>query len=396
MPIFDTKGYSGSGSSRVRVESAKGYSDHDIGRIMSECATNDIRLFNAAIARDFKEAQAVHEGTMVSSELRAFQEFSIKEAWSGLKEKLKKLWGKIKNVFRTVYAKLSLYLNRNVKAYVAQHKKYLQGKKNLDSCALPKYRKPKKDISAENKKVEDRISVVVDALKNVKDNGYNTDYKISKGLGGSGATRSDGDSKTSSEFYDEMEEFYFEDTDTTLTWKDVKGAVGGINGLCSNLLGNSKFLKALKKKNKKMDDLFKKALKYLDEQGSKAASNSEHSEEYNASQQKSYQNCSTKVGIIQTNINAYVSAYIRIIKKAISNDRGLIAALVAHDPTKTENALMTEFAFAAGHDNYFHEVDDMSEEEVEAEAEDAGITTVTIEIDGDAEVDVNDETGGDE
>ena len=393
MPIFDARGYTGSGSSRVRVESAKGYSDHDMGRIMSECATNDIRLFNAAIARDFKEAQAVHEGTMVSSELRSFQEFSIQEAWKGLKEKLKKLWGKIKNVFRTVYAKLSLYLNRNVKAYVAQNKKYLLKKKNLGTCKLPKYRKVKGDIDSVKTTTAKKVDDAIEILKNVKTNGASTAAKLTLATK---HTAKEGKEADASAAYEEMEEKVFEDTNMDLTWADLKYP-GGVNGLCNNLLGNSKYLKSLKKKNKDMDNRFKKAIQYLDAQGaagSKDADGNERSEAARAG----YQRVSEAVGYIQTGINAETSAFIRIIKKLISNDRGLMAALVAHDPTKTtnENAVMTEFAFAAGHDDYFHEVDDMSEEEVEAEAEDAGITTVTIEIDGDAEVDVNDETSDDE
>ena len=83
MPIFSSNRVYGAGVGNTIV-AAEGYTENDFGRIMSECATNDMLLFNAAIARDFKEAQAMTEGTMVASELQALREFSVKEAWKSV------------------------------------------------------------------------------------------------------------------------------------------------------------------------------------------------------------------------------------------------------------------------------------------------------------------------
>ena len=112
----------------------------DFGRILSETYANDMKVFNVGLARDFKEATAINENTMVSSELRALREISVKEAWKGLVEKLKRLWAKIKAVFRNAYAKLSVWINRSNKLYVAQNRKAIE-KKNCDGCKLPKYRR---------------------------------------------------------------------------------------------------------------------------------------------------------------------------------------------------------------------------------------------------------------
>ena len=471
MPIFDTRSSTG-----VTVESAHGYSDHDMARIMSECAINDMRLFNVAIARDFQEAAAIHEGSMSQQELAVLREFSIKEAWKGLKERVKKLWGKIKNVFRTIYAKLSLYLNRNVKAYIAQNKKYLLSKKNLHTCPIPKYM-PEKNGGDLNKVFADYER----HLKGICDNIRND--KVAAGLSVGASTDEEKDINSDT-LYEEWLEEYFDDADPSRTYGDIKGKLP-LSQLFTNLSNSSKYLKQIKKQSKTTDDMFKKCIAALDKKavevqnaknegyslddnghwilqegrkhetpeerearrarnkegnrarrekekaekaakraasggsdsggssssgssssgsgssgGSSASSSPSSSSSGSSSSSSSsaaptaddYKKASENVAEFQKITNATTSAMIRLIKKAISNDRGLIAALVAHDPTKTENAMMTEFAFAAGHDSYFHEVDDMSEEEVAAEAEEAGITTVTIEIDGDAEVDVNDET----
>jgi len=86
------------------------------------------------------------------------------------------------------------------------------------------------------------------------------------------------------------------------------------------------------------------------------------------------------------------SAYIKIMKKAIANDRGLIAALVAYDPKKAvdENAVMCEFAYAAGFDAMHEETEDMTPEEIEDQAVQLNID---ISVDGaEADVDVDDDS----
>ena len=107
MPIYARNSL----GSDVKITANENYSYADMGRILSECVQNDQTLFNAVLLNDFKENAAIREGTMVSSELQSFREFSVKEAWGGLKKKLQKLWEKIKGVFRQVYAKLLEHLH---------------------------------------------------------------------------------------------------------------------------------------------------------------------------------------------------------------------------------------------------------------------------------------------
>lgn len=387
MPIFSTNRVSGAST---RVVAAEGYTDHDFGRILSECYTNDMKVFNMNLSRDFQEAKAFTENTMVKSELRAFQEFSIKEAWKGLVEKVKKLWAKIKGVFRNVYAKLSVWLNRSNKLYVAQNRKHLETKGDLSNCPIPKYRIPKVNIT---KKVEGVIKEMKDGVKDAKDS-------IDKAGGMEASIKADLKSMkirdlmsatedkiaTSDEMYKEMEKNYFKEPSSSAKFKDAKITV---TALLDRISGSSEILKSLKKVNKEFDGMMSDMIKTL---------NKMSSESENKSAKSKYEAMSKMVSQFQTLTTNMVSATIKIYKKAISNDRGLVAALVAYDPKapKNENALLCEFAFSAGVYALKEETDDMTEEDIEdAAAPDEDGVSVNIEIEGPADVNVDDDSSDD-
>lgn len=390
MPIFSSNRVYGAGVGNTIV-AAEGYTENDFGRIMSECATNDMLLFNAAIARDFKEAQAMTEGTMVASELQALREFSVKEAWKGLVAKMKKLWAKIKGVFKAVYAKLSLWLNRNTKLYIAQHRKYLLNKPNLGECPCPKYLNPsksfmnslKKSFSEKDAEALKNATSVEDIIKEI-----NAEMKISKKeYERAMKEMNDAEVVTASDVYEKMEKECFAAANDKLTFKNTVYG-GSVEKLFEALSGNSKYLKTLKELSKDADKLFKNIINKLN----KAAANSEK----DTAENRAYTVASKAVSIMQSTINACTSAGIKIVKKAISNDRGLIATLVAYNGPKTESALL-EFAYAAGFDTLHEETDGETMEDIEAAAEEEGINIdITVSGDTDADITVNDNTDDDD
>lgn len=393
MPIFSANRVSGIGST---VVAAEGYTENDFGRILSECAINDMRLFNAAIARDFKEAQAMQEGTMMQSEIQALQEFSIKEAWKGLKEKIKKLWAKIKGIFKSVYAKLSLWLVRNNKAYIAMHRKELLTK-NCSACKCPKFRNPKRDYLAaiavvDNIKIADLkkaaeflkgealdeiVKLIGSSAKeaNISDREYSDTLKEIDSM----------EEVSADKVYESLMEELFEKPNENLTFGETIYN-GSARALMDNLSASSNSLKTLKKMNAGIDKIFKNILKKLNDAEKKAESGS--------SEQKGYSLASKFISKFQTVSNALISGCIKVVRKGINNDRGLIATLVAYNPKAPVNdAAMLEFAYMAGHDAFFLETEDMTDDDVEAAAEEEGVT-ITIDIDGneDVDVDVNDNT----
>ena len=388
MPIFSSNRVYGAGVGNTIV-AAEGYTENDFGRIMSECATNDMLLFNAAIARDFKEAQAMTEGTMVASELQALREFSVKEAWKGLVAKMKKLWAKIKGVFKTVYAKLSLWINKNTKLYIAQHRKYLLTKPNLGDCPCPKYLNPTTNIKSA---LTDEIAMdLIDAAKN---NTLLQNFLNKTGFTGVDSvsyqaiidTVDSIESLNTSDEYERLEKKIFKSSEDLTFKKTIYN--GNVEKLFNSLSENSEYLKTLKELNKKTDKLFKNLISKVTKKSSKSAEDSDDSREYSVMSKY----CSK----VQTNISATTSACIRIVKKAISNDRGLIATLVAYNGPKTESALL-EFAYAAGFDTLHEETDGETMEDIEAAAEEEGINIdITVSGDTDADITVNDNTDDDE
>jgi hypothetical protein len=99
------------------------------------------------------------------------------------------------------------------------------------------------------------------------------------------------------------------------------------------------------------------------------------------------------VSYIQQSINIETTVAIKLVKKAISNDRGLISTLVAYNG-KNESTML-EFAYAAGYHAFHEEMDDMTPDEVEAEADEEGIDIEITVSGGDADVTVNDDTDDD-
>ena len=375
MPIYSSNRVYGAGSGKSIV-AAEGYTENDFGRILSECAINDMRLFNAAIARDFKEAKALNEGTMVASELQAFQEFSVKEAWSGLKEKVKKLWSKIKGVFKNVYAKLSLWLNRNTKTYIAQHRKTLLNKTGLADCPIPKYT-PR--TAAFKSATSGFGGLKVDDLKPAVNmlNGKAMDEVIA---GSDFKDMARVKTFTADHVYTKLLDVCFEKAKEGRTFGDLKMSV---DTLLNNLSGSSEYLKDLRKINNETDRVFKAFLGKID----KAQKKSE-----DESQKNIYASASRVVSAYQNSANAMCAGLIRVIKKAISNDRGLVATLVAYNGPKTESAML-EFAYETGFDALHEETEDMTPEDVESAAEEEGINIdITVSGDVDADVTVNDET----
>ena len=370
MPVYSTNG--ARTISSTRIAAAEGYTDHDFGRIISETYENDMRVFNLGLARDFKEAAAINENTMVSSELKALREFSIKEAWKGLVEKLKKLWAKIKGVFRNVYAKLSVWLNRSNKLYIAQNRKALE-KKDCRECPIPKYMAPKGDKSS--RAVDNRIGRAIASAKQhaekiTSDKMYRAETEF----------KSKDSGKSADDLYNQYLEECFDKPNSKAKFKDL-----GIStsSLLDDLGSNSDHLKNLKKASKEFDKAFKTAVNNLQ----KESNNAETDEE-----KKKYETAVKNTSDFQKYSNACSAAVIKLIKKAISNDRGLIATLVAYDPKapKNEAMLMSEVAFSIGAMAFREETEDMTDEDLEDAAQGGdGEVSINIEIDGTADADVN-------
>lgn len=382
MPIFSSNRVSYGGS----VVADKAYTENDMGRIMQECAINDMKIFNAALARDFKEIQGKNEGTMLESELQTFQEFSVKEAWKSLKEKIKKLWAKIKGVFKNAYAKLTVFLVRDNKTFIAMHKKELLSK-NCSDCKIPKYR----DIKS-GKSLATLVSAFEKSHKGLKDSlemidklePADADFETKVKTYGQ-VTGDSEDVTSADKLYDEFIKANYEEKNDGLTFGKCNAYGGNVSALMANLSTNSASLKELKEQNKKIDKKFKTLLGKIE----KAQTKAEKDKDEAAS--KTYQNANKFTSLAQRTLNAITAASIREVKFMIKNDRGLIGTLVAYNPKAKNETAYLESAYMEGFDRLFMETDDMEPEDVEAAAEEEGVS-IEITIDGEADVEVEDNT----
>lgn len=113
---------SGNRSTRLNGEVVfavrEGYGTEDIGRILYENELNEMNIFNAALKNDFAEINAVQEGTMLESEIRALQEASAAKFVEAVKAKLIAFWEKMKAVFRKAYSNLAVYAVKYGKTFV--------------------------------------------------------------------------------------------------------------------------------------------------------------------------------------------------------------------------------------------------------------------------------------
>ena len=129
MSIYSTNDRVGAAATIVADES---YRPSDIGRIMYESQLNDQAIFEATLMADFAEINGLREGTLLESEIAAFNEANAKTFFAGLKERLMRFWEKIKGVFKAATQKIAAYILRDGKAFV----------KEFDTVARTTKRKP--------------------------------------------------------------------------------------------------------------------------------------------------------------------------------------------------------------------------------------------------------------
>ena len=125
------------------VEAAEGYSG-GIGCQFAalEAAQTDFSFLTAFVQSDAREIGMVREGAG-EEEVHSMLEGAISDAWAKLKEWIKKIWEKIKGIFKAFIARLEDFMGKNGYAYFEKYKKVLYDGKSV------------KDLKAKYSKVKD-------------------------------------------------------------------------------------------------------------------------------------------------------------------------------------------------------------------------------------------------
>ena len=131
-------------SSNYTVEAAEGYSGGIGCQIAAlEAAQTDFSFLTAFVQSDAREIGMVREGAGVE-EMHAMLEGAISDAWNKLTEWVKKIWEKIKGIFKAFIARLEDFMGKNGYAYFEKYRKVL-----YDGT-------PIKDLKAKYSKVDDK------------------------------------------------------------------------------------------------------------------------------------------------------------------------------------------------------------------------------------------------
>ena len=130
-------------SGNYTVEAAEGYSG-GIGCQFAalEAAQTDFSFLTAFVQSDAREIGMVREGAG-DEYIHTMLEGAISDAWNKLKEWVKKIWEKIKGIFKAFIARLEDFMGKNGYAYFEKYKKIL-----FDGT-------PIKDLKAKYSKVDD-------------------------------------------------------------------------------------------------------------------------------------------------------------------------------------------------------------------------------------------------
>lgn len=318
MPIYSQTrtGTSGTGV----IEAANGYFNAaGIGRIMYENEINDMRLFEAAIGRDFAEAQGLREGTILESELSAMQEASAKEFFNTLKEKVKSFWKKIKGIFATAINQVAAFVVRDGRAFV---------KLNRSKLLKGNFSKVKLGDGVKVILTPSKVTDVSNAMKSAIDKMSATD--IAKNHNGSGDVDEDafygnlGQGWTKENFKEKFEEKVFD--------KDVgkAGMVGNLVNQMMTQLENGKDLIGILKKNQKdADAALKKVIDKINEM-ERASKNAAKADKEGKTEAVSYSNASSYVSKCQTFVAVVSKACIKAVKQSMSKCRHALARCLAY------------------------------------------------------------------
>ena len=141
-------------SSNYTVEAAEGYPGGIGCQIAAlEAVQTDFSFLTAFVQSDAREIGMVREGAG-NEEMYSMLEGAISDAWDKLKEWVKKIWEKIKGIFKSFIARLEDFMGKNGYAYYEKYRKIL-----FDGT-------PIKDLKAKYSKVNDTaLSDLLTGLK---------------------------------------------------------------------------------------------------------------------------------------------------------------------------------------------------------------------------------------
>ena len=333
-------------SSNYTVEAAEGYSGGVGCQIAAlEATQTDFSFLTAFVESDAREIGMVREGAGVE-EMHAMLEGAISDAWNKLKEWVKKIWEKIKGIFKAFIARLEDFMGKNGYAYFEKYRKVL-----YDGT-------PIKDLKAKYSKVDDKELeklLIGRELENVLPDAFDDKTVVVN------------DDKDQSELVDEYrEKMLDESTDKKSFKKDFHDKCfdtestedlesGKIQEYVKYISDKKSIIEKFEKQRDNIDKGLKKISSSIDKMASKALddkvknkSNTSDEGVYSTTDyvgfgkdnkpDKAYKNASQSIiaraqrraSAVQSALTSYNSAAMEAGKFAIAQSRRLAAVIVAY------------------------------------------------------------------
>jgi hypothetical protein len=324
----------------------------DAELILIESHQNDMAIFEAVLANDFAEAVAMNEGTLLESELSAITEGSVGDFFNKIKEFLKKVWEKIKGIFKAFMVKLTSVITKDNKEFVNKYKADVL-KKDLSKMKY-KYAKPipgaaitvKDDVdealinSLKGKSAEEVNKIVEDRVE---------DDKLLEDL----LSASIGDKSTSAADYakDAHEHLY----------EDVEEEEGLPTSLLSTIISElttaKDSIKKVTDEQKRIDKIFSDKIKNVERRqkeivaGYSDIKDDKMKAANKAKQDNKMAQANAEYKIVQVFQNAAtkaVAAELEGVKYGIKQFRAIFAKAAAYNPkAKNESAVLEEAVYEA-------------------------------------------------
>ena len=334
------------------VVAKEGYGTTDIGRIMYESELNDRAIFEAVIKCDFNEINALREGTLLESEVKAANKKSAKEFFAHMKARLQDFWAKIKNVFKIAIQKIGAYIFRDGAAFVKDFERDYEKLKEKNGAYAGEINGIKLLDYSEIKKAD--ASRIERGIRDIKDNldGMTKADIINGGLGElCGETV-----ESTKEFKEKYIEKVF--SDRPITVRDIDRMKG-------NLINANKVIKGLKE----AEDRANKILNRVEDELKKAEKKAENGDKSVVG------NISTLVGAFETVIATLTNTQIHCVRLDVKNSRRALSKIL-----RDMSGVTNESA------------EDIVGDSVESDGVDAALddTVPTTELDADTQAAIND------
>lgn len=230
---------------------------------LTEGYVNDQAIFEAVIGQDFAEAYAFSEGC----ELELVTESALSGAFDKLKAFVKKIWEKIKGLFKSFMTKLNSVIIRDNKKFVEKYKKEVTTK-NLSKMKYKWCEPQSKGFDELRNALDDDLTATSVSLK-LQDIFNYTENQIKKANEDidDGDAEEDlltsflasGNSTDSSSFSKDVHDECFDSEDTEEGLDTVR-----LNSIMKVLDGSAKELDNIKKAQSNVDKVFSNTLKEID------------------------------------------------------------------------------------------------------------------------------------